>query len=153
MKICLHRGRGFISRIIRWQTRGPYSHASILLDDGRVLESREFKGVRILDKLSPARGESIDIFEITAPLPNEAAAIQWALKQVGKKYDYHSIIRFVTRQQQDRTDSGKWFCSEYVFATIAKAGLRLLSRIEPWAVDPNRLSTSPYEKHVRSLFG
>lgn len=86
-------------------------------------------------------------FEITQPC-DVAAVERFLLDELDKSYDYGSVLRFVSREQAARRDSGKWFCSELVFAALQKGGLNLLSRIEPWAVSPGLLAYSPYLKQI-----
>ncbi len=146
MLVALHRGEGVIARAIRWQTRSVYSHASIVLEGtGSVIEAREFQGVRWVrwDEVV-ASGESIDLFRVKGLTPEaEAVVLQFLWDQMGKPYDYTMVARFISRRQAAREESGKWFCSELVFAALAKAGVKLLERIEPWEVSPGvlRLST------------
>jgi len=52
------------------------------------------------------------------------------------------VIRFITRQQETRKSSNKWFCSELIYASLLKAGIVVLERIEPWEVSPVLLSYS-----------
>ena len=138
-KVLLFHGRGVISSLIRWQTRGQYSHAAFLLPDGQILESWQGDGVR-LKTLSDYRG--IDVYEIPGMTPAQwAIAIEWALAQVGKKYDYWSIIRFVSRRKLPAND--KLFCSELLFAACALAGYNLFERIEASAVSPSLLAITP----------
>jgi hypothetical protein len=35
--------------------------------------------------------------------------------QLGKPHDYTMVARFITRRQESRRTSGKWFCSELTF--------------------------------------
>jgi len=70
-------------------------------------------------------------------------ALKFAMAQVGKAYDFTSVLRFISRRQERRTDSGKWFCSELVFAALQKGGVNVLERIQPWAVSPGMLACSP----------
>lgn len=42
-----HQGSG-IGRLIRRQTRSPYSHVSLATDDGVSLETRESRGVALV---------------------------------------------------------------------------------------------------------
>lgn len=148
MLIALHKGKGFIGRCIQWQTRSVYSHASIVFDElgGEVVESREFKGVRWLSALEP--GEDADLYrvELTADQAQTIRAFLFA--QLGKPYDYTMVLRFISRRQASRKESGKWFCSELVFAAFQKSGINLLSRVEPWAVSPGLLALSPLLKKV-----
>jgi hypothetical protein len=45
--VLLFRGKGVISTLIRWQTRGEYSHAALLMPDGMIVESWQGAGVRV----------------------------------------------------------------------------------------------------------
>lgn len=141
--ILLYRGRGPVSRVIRWQTRSPYSHASILLPDGvTVIESIQFKGVHLRSLFDPKFTDPFDAFSLAHATIGQWAQIEtFARAELGAGYDYRNIFRFVTR-----TTSGhdtRWFCSELVFAAVASAGIKLLERIEPWAVSPGDLALSP----------
>ncbi len=152
MLVALHRGRGFIAKAIQWQTRSAYSHASVVFEgSGVVIEAREFKGVRsILWDEVVAKGEQVDVFRVKGLVPEaEGAVWEFLQAQLGKPYDYTMVARFITRRQGAREESGKWFCSELVFAALAKAGVRLLERIEPWAVSPGVLSLSTRLEEVR----
>lgn len=143
-------GSGLISRAIRWQTRGRYSHAAILFSDGVLIEARERFGVRRLWPYAAAvylGAERAELFRLTVPV-QEAPARAFAEAQLGKAYDIGSVLRFITRSQETRTGSGKWFCSELTFATLTKAGAPPLARIEPWAVSPEHLSHSPHLESV-----
>ena len=145
MLVALHRGEGFIAQAIQWQTRSVYSHASVVFEEtGVVIEAREFKGVRsILWDEVAASGEAVDVFRVKGLLPEvEEAVGEFLQAQLGKPYDYTMVARFITRRQGAREESGKWFCSELVFAAFAQAGVKLLERIEPWAVSPGMLRLS-----------
>lgn len=138
--ILLFRGRGVISTLIRWQTRGPYSHAAFLLPDGRVLESWQGKGVRLRAPLTDWEGA--DAYYIPGMTDEQwEIAIDYALDQIGKKYDYWAIIRFISRHNMPKNDN--WFCSELVFDSLSEAKVPLLHRIAGWAVSPGLLSFSP----------
>jgi uncharacterized protein YycO len=158
MHLGFHKSNSVIGKSIKWFSghgyKYKYSHVSIWLNDGRVFESREFKGVRSIkadDRSNWMRDQNIDVFEIPNwLLKNYEEAVKWLEKQEGKDYDYTSVFRFISRRQASRTSSGKWFCSELAFAFIQQCGLNLLERIEPWAVDPNKLILSPFLKPVFS---
>lgn len=139
MKILLHKGSGWISRAIKWQSRGPYSHASVEIG-GRFYEAREFKGVRVLSHPS---SDVYDVFEVIGITEaQEQEAQQFLLQQIGKPYDYTMVLRFITRQNESRKSSGKWFCSELVAAVMKKIRLALFNNTEPWEVPPNWIQRS-----------
>ena len=145
--IVLFRGRGLISALIRWQTRGDYAHAALLMDDGKLIESWQGVGVRI--KSDPDLSDAT-IFDV--PSMTQAQwdrALFFARCQVGKGYDYWAIIRFITRERMP--DNDRYFCSELVFDSIEHAGVNLLARIKGWAVDPSRLELSPLMVERRPL--
>lgn len=140
--ILLTRSRGIISKLIRWQTRALWSHAAVMLG-GTVYEAREWRGVQSMPSKDWRHGDITQTFVVKVTDEQFAAMHGFLEEQVGKRYDYGSVLRFLSRRQESRRGSGKWFCSELVFAAFAKAGIRLLARVEPWAVSPGLLSMSP----------
>lgn len=138
-RVLLFRGRGAISTVVRWQTRSVYSHAALLLPDGRILESWQGSGVRIRE-LSDWSG--IDRFRVAGITASQwGRAISFAEDQVGSGYDYISVLRFVSRR--NAPENGRWFCSELVAAALQVAGVQLLARVDPAEVSPAMLSWSP----------
>lgn len=143
MKLLLFKGRGIISRLIRWQTRSKYSHAAILVDEesSTIIESWQGAGVRS-KKITDWR--DIEVFNVDLQGEHkEAAVLMFLIDQVGKHYDYSGVIRFVSRRKPPRADNQKWFCSELVFAAFQYAGVNLLERIDAAAVSPGLLALSP----------
>lgn len=154
MLIALHKGRGVISRLIGWQTRSAYTHASLIFDTvwvGKyeVIEAREFKGVITSQGPLAWLPTNVEVFRVEGlTREQESAARAFARAQIGKPYDYTMVARFVSRRQEARKSSGKWFCSELVFAAVQKAGVNLLGKTEPWEVSPALLSKSPLLKQI-----
>jgi uncharacterized protein YycO len=148
VRILLHSGPGWIGDLIRWQTRGDYSHASVLFDDGTVIESREFKGVRRLSiddvgrDLATIAELRIDVYEFAQPVPAERAqaARTFAEEQLGKGYDYFDIFAFLTRRRRHEDDA--WFCSELASAIARVAGRPLFEHTEDWEVSPGMIARS-----------
>jgi uncharacterized protein YycO len=137
--VLLFRGRGIISMLIRWQSRSPYSHAALLMPDGRIVESWQGSGVRIK---SVKDWTDIEIYDVVA-MDDFAwsLALDFAADLVGSGYDYKAVMRFVSRRPA--SDNERWFCSELVFAALQSAGISLLSRISAAAVSPGMLALSP----------
>ncbi|MDE2104757.1 MAG: hypothetical protein KGL39_46400 [Patescibacteria group bacterium] len=144
MKILLHRGTGLVSRLIRWQTRSAYSHAGLLMDDGRVVEAW-WPRVRLTPCIGAGhpRCERIDVFVFADPLTALENRIMEmsARKLVGRPYDWQSVARFLTRERS--VENRRLFCSELVFEVCHKAGRELLSRTQPWRVPPDWIARSP----------
>lgn len=146
-KVCIHfySGKGFLSRLIRWQTRSKFSHTSISIDK-RFWESNPPK-VSTCDlsyamkKRKPSLTTEINIKDIEA-----MEMVKWLDGQVGKKYDFTMVIRFVTRQQEARKSKGKFFCSELIGAAFKHIGVDLFRETDPWEISPGFLSRSPLLK-------
>lgn len=152
--LCLHRGQGVISRLIRWQQRGDWSHASLYFPDRGLIESREFKGVRALPLLEPAPGEVIELYTVQGlKRYQEERVFAFAQQQLGKRYDWPMVFGFVSRSPVEGHESGgKWFCSELAYAALRAAGVELLGNTQPWEVSPPLLHRAPALVHhsVRS---
>jgi len=141
--IVLHRGNGLISRAIMWQTRGRYSHASVIFPDGWHFEAREGKGVQWHKKFEPNKGDVCEFFQIPITEAQLERMIAFANRERGAKYDWRSVFAFLTRTTPSSSHADKWFCSEIVVALLADAGIRLFRATEPWEVDPDMLARSP----------
>ncbi len=141
----LHRNRGIIARLIRWQQRGPHSHASIVVR-GTVYEAKEFVGVIA----SPAAKYEADLkaglIDVAALKLFDAELDQleaWLQSQLGCKYDYWGVLRFVTRTKaRGGGEARRWFCSEYIDAALAQLNVRLFANTESWEVSPSWLGRS-----------
>lgn len=136
MLFVLFRGRGLCSALIRWQTRSCYSHAALVVSVRplRIIEAWH-KGVheKNLTDIS-----NVDFFEVGAPV-DEAKAIGFARAQLGCRYDYSGVIRFLTKVRAKRNE--KWFCSEIVAEALKAGGVALLRKSSAF-IAPEHLSWS-----------
>ena len=154
MKIALFKPSSILDRIICFFSRGKYSHAAIILDDGSVIEAKPFHGVRkvksIYDVLDSK--ESVEVFAVDITTEQTEMVERFLHEQVGKKYDYWMVFGFVIyTDEESRKSRNKWFCSELLFMAFLKAGVELLCRIDPWKVSPTMLSYSPIAKLEYSI--
>lgn len=143
--IGLYRKSGIISNIIKFFSRGNYSHVAIQVN-GVVYESKEFHSVRKLTDWC-INTATVDIYEILITEEQEKELIIFLEKQLGKPYDYMMVLGFLfftTREK--RKSRRRWFCSEFVFAALEKIGIKLFNNIEPWKISPVMLSYSPLLK-------
>lgn len=131
--------------MIRWQQRGRYAHASFLLD-GTIYESGSKQGVHAI---SPSHYEaeyregSIVVAPVDLTDEQVDALELWLFQQLGKGYDFTSIVRLVTRRHDRRGADRRWFCSELVVAGLAHVGVRLFNNTEAWEVSPGLLARTP----------
>lgn len=151
--ILLYRGKSLISKAIKWQTFGPYSHAAWWMRDGTVIEAWHKGGVTHND--SPATihtpGTEIDVFDFADPAAiSHDIAEQFLLDQVGKKYDFRPVLSGFTLRL-NRNNPDKWFCSELGHAAARIGGYPLLARVPDRKIHPTLLSYSPRLIHIATL--
>ncbi len=140
-RVLLYQGSGFVSSLIRWQTRCAYTHAAILRPDGQVLEAREFAGVQLVP-YAVRPGEIVDHFRVAGLTAQQwREVLDFGERRLGRGYDYLGVLRFLSRRSGGNPD--RWFCSELVFAALETAGLPVLSRIHAVEVSPALLARSP----------
>jgi uncharacterized protein YycO len=142
LRVVLHASDGIVGKLIRWQTRADWSHVSLAYPDGLLLEAREGRGVVRERRLSDCT-EPTQVFRVVASSVRLSKAMRWAETQLDKGYDYTMVARFLTRRQETRGSTGKWFCSELAFAALLHVEVPLLARTEPWEVSPGLLARSP----------
>jgi len=147
LKILQYRGRSLISKAIRLQTRSIYSYSAILLGGdattGEVFEAWHKGGVlRSRDYLAVHSPRTlVDVFRIDANFDEEKVRA-FLETQLGKKYDYHAVVRFMTRRKV--RDNDKWFCSELVASAFDVGGIDLINpRIARSYLSPRDIALSP----------
>ena len=116
----------FPSRLIRWFSWSDYSHVAGYLRDRKgkqIIESWPYGGVQAVDGwlTNHKAGTHIDLFTfMLQPQPDRlAAASKWMEAQLGKKYDWKGVFRFIIRAGGELDED--WFCSELwsQFAVLA----------------------------------
>lgn len=119
-----------MSALIRWQTRGKFSHVGVLFDDGVFFEAwcGSGKGLWTDGGVIKKTNWRADPDVVVVPIPLDelgaAAARLYAESQVGKRYDFRSAARFLTRIKPRSND--KFFCSELAMNIFRAGGINLL---------------------------
>lgn len=111
-----HTAGSVLLRTFLWSS---WSHCGIVLPDDTVVEARAFEGV-VRRPVSHLIAESSKSQRREIPVPDDAAAYQFAIDQVGKPYDWRGVIGLGLRREWD--DPADWFCSELVEAAAAAGG-------------------------------
>lgn len=136
-------GNDPISWLIQGKTACIWSHVDFLIPEtGRLLGALPGSGVQLRDRI---RGETrFAIYEV--PITE---GFQWALDQVGKRYDWGAVVGLGCPFPVKRNwaDAEYFFCSELVFISITNAGLDLLHP-ESWGITPRDLLLSPFLKKI-----
>jgi uncharacterized protein YycO len=141
-KILMFRGGNPISWLVKVQTRSIYSHVAMLVPGtNRCVESYPGKGVQERE-LTDKDMHEIDMYDVKGMNAEMwDYAISFARAQMGQGYDWHSVMRFVSKIPA--RENSRWFCSELVHKAIAEAGVRLLERIPSANVAPAHIAISP----------
>lgn len=136
IRLLFSRGKTLVSTSIATVTLSWCSHVDFILPDGSLLGAVPSKGVILqpaTDREFFARAEE---YIVDAP----ASAIEYAVSQLGKPYDWSGVFSFLF-PERDWQDDSKWFCSELVFASLAQAGVLLLNG-NPHKITPGNLLLS-----------
>jgi uncharacterized protein YycO len=137
------RSDSFIARAIHtitWGAGGDWSHVEFITPDG-YLGSQAPDGVKLRPFDYCTFAEELKV-SVNVPDDVGGKVIAFANEQLGKPYDYKSILGFIIKR--DWTDDEAWFCSELVAAAFLNAGFPLLRTEECNQVSPSTLSLSPY---------
>lgn len=131
MRLAFYKGRrgglaGAFDALVRWWTRGPYSHVELIFSDGLAASaSQRDGGVRFKHiDFAPDR------WDFVAVRGDEAAARAWFVQHEGASYDYAGLFGFFWRPGSGA--GSRWFCSEAIAAAL---GCR-----DPWRFCPNTLA-------------
>lgn len=132
MKIAFSTDEDALSKAIRIFTNCQWHHVAAVFDD-HVIEAR-FTGV-VKTPLEEFKRRG-DYHIVDCPLEDEVKALEFAERQLGKKYDLTGLISFPFRMRWQH--HSKWYCSELV-AAIANAGGTRLVRADLNGVSPRDL--------------
>ena len=150
MIFAFYRGTSLVSKLIRFFTRGPYSHVAIQTDDGRIFEAWHSPAkVRVIYDFGEGHepGTRVDLFELTMSFPEKAVA--HLEHSVGRRYDFKGVLGFLTKRTSD--DRRACFCSELATEVSIIGGRPALDRVKPFKVSPTMLSMSPLFEYKGSI--
>lgn len=152
MNVLFYRGTSIVSTVIRWQTRSRYSHVAMQNGDS-VIEAWHIGGVRLTKSPfeSHTNGTVIDVCMFDFGGHIEQKMWNWLLAQVGKRYDFRMVLRFLPRLKETEESKDKYFCSELCMAASVVGGLPFLSRVSPAYVAPGHLWWSPFLTYVYTI--
>lgn len=156
-RILQYEGISAVSRTIRFMTWSRVSHTAWEMDDGRVIEAwHRPSGVRILDNFEQGHKPGTVVKAYRLPTTDYfflMLAEIYMLNQVGKKYQFNGVFRFLSRRDQQQFDPAtfkigsyepkKWFCSCLIFAGLMHGKVNLLENVPPWRASPGLVNLSP----------
>ena len=149
VKIGQYKGKSLTSRLIKFITRGQYSHTAIILGSGRIVEAWQgSNSVRVIRTLSEGHkaGTPVDIYSVRMGADQERLFREYVEAQIGKKYDYWGIAGFLLRRDLQRGESS--FCSEIFAAGCEFAKVRLFNNLLPSQTSPSMITRSPITRLI-----
>lgn len=106
------------SAILRTAMWSQWSHQALLMPDGvHLVDATFWHGVALRDRAEIAMSRWA-VREIACPRPDDA--YQFALAQIGKKYDTLGTLGIGLHRDWQEPD--RWFCSELVEAALVAGG-------------------------------
>lgn len=129
MQIVYGRSSGLVGVLIRaasWWDQ--WTHCGIVTPERTLIHATRGRGV-VEDPLHEflAEHQAHDIVKVDTPHPDVGVA--FAREQLGRGYDWLSILEFVVREPLQERD--RWQCVELVEAALYHAGVRRW-RNRPW---------------------
>ncbi len=150
--VALYKGTSLLSRLIRWWTRYPESHAAWVLPDSTVVEAWS-GGVRHVESIHALHkpGTTVDLYTLENLSPFIRDEISLLIhRQEGKPYDYWGIFGFILHK--DIENPKAWFCSELIVAMCEKAGYPLFRPAIPaYKVPPGLMKGSLLMRKVGTV--
>lgn len=114
--------KGPFAELIKWKERGEWSHVAVCFAPNRAIEATFLDGVRDR-RFDSLLADRPDHLILNIPLPNDHAAHEFALAQVGKRYDWTGV--FGLGFDRNWEDPSMWYCSELFAACMKAGGLKL----------------------------
>ena len=150
VKVHLFRGTGIIGWLIRWQTWGKYAHVAIEMDDVlyEAYEGPFPKGSVTATDLSdewPSNRQkpSLTLIPEEELTSTELTSMKNFLEEaVGKKYDYWSILSFLSRGKERSWTTDKYFCSELVCSVFKWINKPLFRKVSCRKISPSDITYS-----------
>lgn len=137
MRAVLVRANSLSSLLIRARLWENWSHAAVLLPNGEVIDATFKAGGVRRRKLSDVLAHASAFKVINLPVADDVAAMAFLHQQLGKPYDWRSIVGWATSDRDWRDDSS-WFCFELVAAAAEAGGIDAwhdLKRVSGWQLE------------------
>ena len=114
-----------------------------------MIEAWHKGGVQEVPSISTLHtaGTVVDVYDFTWKVDSESIE-EFARRQVGCKYDFLAILRFLSRRPY--AENNKWFCSELIAAACERSGSSII-RLPASQVSPRDIASSAKLKYVGSV--
>ena len=122
------------SWLIKACTFSKFSHVAVKVSDTLVVDTVLATGVRCIT-IQEFSKHYPTYLELDVEVPDENAARDYLLTQIGKPYDWTALFGMVLQRKWHEDDS--WFCSELLEAAI-RAGGKPRFRDEVYRITPQQ---------------
>lgn len=119
------RGKGSISKIIRWFDKGEFTHVAIAISDTRVIEAQRFVKTQVVEM----NYEDYEVLDLHLFPEQRARCIVEAYKFTGTRYDYPQIAWYMVKKvfrikgSYPANNPNTLICSELVSRVLFATGL------------------------------
>jgi uncharacterized protein YycO len=145
-----YKKSGLIADMIKWFTKGRYSHVTLLLDRLHTLELSWKTPTSIKHFNYPK--DSYDVYVLSFPLSQEQKEriIEFIIHNISVRYDWLFILTrglnlvFGTKILNS---PNRYNCDELIVKAFEYAGIKLVPNIKK--LTPDELAKSPYLKRIR----
>lgn len=140
--VMLMRGKGILSWLIRYFSKGNYSHCACYIGHGLCVES-SFWGVQVNQT---TKHEEYDVYYRPDATPEQLQdAVGWMLNRVGAGYDFmgfFGIFRSIVLRKKSNPwdDKSRYWCSELLADGYINAGINIEVEHDTWKVSPQGLA-------------
>ena len=154
IKVAQYKGKSLASRLIKFGTRGKYSHTAIILEDNIIVEAWEgCNEVRLIHNVSEghSHGTPVDIYEVDIDPTKEEEFSKFITSQIGKKYDKLGLVAFYFNREKLNREN-KVFCSELLAEGCHSIGCFFWGDdTKPWQLSPTGVIRSERFKFSHSM--
>lgn len=136
IKLYSYKGKGKTTdKLIKWWTRGPYSHTELQIGDYLFSASQYDGSVRYIP-MHRITEKNWDIVDLGSWDLDYDRIEHFSKTQIGKKYDWKGI--FLSQIFPFNTHSkNRWFCSEICHYALMVGGMK--DTVPSYNVHPNKL--------------
>jgi len=151
-----YKGVSPVSVLIKGATWSPYSHVSLIRDDGAAIESWHRGGVQSVATPFTLHtlGTVVDLFELNYPKEYHQNVWDSALQKVGAEYDFRALAGFIPCLRWLWKDNpNRWFCSHQIADDCSVDGFyRLFNNTTPtYKMSPGFVLSSPWLEKLGSM--
>ncbi|MED3976179.1 YiiX/YebB-like N1pC/P60 family cysteine hydrolase [Priestia megaterium] len=122
------RGKGWLSKVIRYFDSGEFSHCAIAVSKYRIIEANYNTRVSV-SIFDESKYDLIEVIDLGLSDKQRDIVYERAMKYLGKKYDYFQLIWYALKKvfhfkgRNLLNNPNDMICSELVFIALDESGI------------------------------